>query len=176
MKKICAIACWSLAGLGLLTGQASAWFGCGCCCKAKATISGHQYNAFSPFCYDCVNYTNSCGPFLGPQPAYYPPACCDGGNLGQLPPAESTPGAKAPAAPGFQAPMPTPAPAPMSNPLPIDGGMAPQAWQSGVPYGASPPMNMQPFYHPGYNYGPYTDAPAFMPPGFGVPASTRTGQ
>jgi hypothetical protein len=73
MKKLLFVALLSLAGVGLTSGQASAWLFCHHCCSGSATLCIKPYNAFSPSCFGTiacdgcfpVNFGNHgpCGPY-----------------------------------------------------------------------------------------------------------------
>lgn len=165
MKKLCAVACLSLAFLSLDVRPAAAWGCCGCgCYKTKCC----QYNAFSPFCCDCC--CAPCGPCgLGcccrPMAftPYCPPPCpydcggctggsCYGGCQSMLPaaPAAPTAGPSVPAAPGVASTMPTPAAAP-------------------VPMHAAPQMMPYPIYQPTSYVRPGYGAPTYGAPVYGPP-------
>jgi hypothetical protein len=110
MRKFFALALLGLAGLGLATGRASAWW-FHCCHHCTITIKCKQYNAFSPYCCD-----GACG-YVPPQPY---PTCPQGGScyfpggngcLGELPSSAqviSDHSAHAATAPTSAAPMTAP--------------------------------------------------------------------
>jgi hypothetical protein len=139
MRKLLFAALLSLAGVGLSTGQASAWLFCHHCCSGSATLCVKPYNAFSPSCFGTiacdgcfpVSFGNH-GPYppwaYGGGPGCCPPAwdaCCpslgcamDGAGCGSCLPGAAPPGPTTGApttlppasVPAFQAPPPSPMP------------------------------------------------------------------
>jgi hypothetical protein len=106
MKKLIAIALFSILGLGLTQGKASAWWEHLCCHhKCCLTLTCRQYNAFSPFCCDgaCGFMPLSQGPSCGNGCTY----SGDGACLGELPAtATPAPGKASVAVPPSYGPMP----------------------------------------------------------------------
>jgi hypothetical protein len=168
MKKLLFAALLSLAGVGLSTGQASAWLlHCHKCCKGSATVCVKPYNAFSPSVFGSIT-ADGCFPlsfanhgpagpppwFGGPPPWFggAGPGCAmDGAGAAHgtaatmSPPARGTP-TMLPGGggvPTFQAPSPSKVPA-----------GAPAGAQVGMPgvqaAGYAPPPWMQPPTAPGY--------------------------
>jgi hypothetical protein len=147
MKKLVCVAILSLAGVGLSTGEASAWFFCHHCC-GKAVICVRPYNAFSPSVFGtlCADgcYPFSCpgaGGCMPPPPPWMcgaPPwmggGCCgpmDGGSPGgsPAPPAAKTATAPVMLLPGAVTPtMQPPPPAPM----PVGATSGAQAYPTGI--------------------------------------------
>jgi hypothetical protein len=173
MKKLLFAALLSLAGVGLGTGQASAWLRCHHCCAGTATICCKPYNAFSPGIFGSITADGCCpitfsnhGPAC-PPPGFGPPmpppwwggpGCCGpsvgcadgscghgGGAAVMAPPAHGTPTTlpAAGGAPTFQAPPP--------GPLPT--GAPPGAQMLGAP-------GVQPA---GYGPMPWMQPPAYPP-------------
>jgi hypothetical protein len=154
MKKLLFAALLSLAGVGLSTGQASAWLFHHHCCKNCASICVKPYNAFSPsvfgsICADgCFPISASHGPAAPPWAGG--PACCgpvDGGcgtaPATTSPPAKGTPtmlpGGSGGAA--FQVPTPSmiPAGAQVGMPGVQPTGYGPLPWMQPPPaYWANP--------------------------------------
>jgi hypothetical protein len=166
MRKLLFAAALSLAGVGLTTGQASAWLfhHCHRCCVGSATLCITPYNAFSPTCFGTVT-CNGCTPLVGGcgpapnspwgwgccAPCGGGPACCgtDGcascgaAGYAQMPSVDgSLPNPYAALGlPGYQ----------MRAPVAGAPGLAPQA-----PAGAAPPVQATGWgamYQPGYNGG-----------------------
>jgi hypothetical protein len=89
MKKLLFAAVLSLAGLGLSTGQASAWLlHCHHCCAGSATICCRPYNAFSPSIFGSITADGCCPISFGNHGPAYGAGCyagapgCDGGGCG----------------------------------------------------------------------------------------------
>jgi len=141
MKKLIAIALFSIIGIGISQGQASAWWE-HLCCKHKCclTICCRQYNAFSPFCCDgaCgyMPFNPACGQGgCGVGCSYPAGSCCPG----ELPAATEAGKTAVNNVPGFGAPQQV-APAPLpsagapANPAQGFGAYgAGSAYPSGVP-------------------------------------------
>jgi hypothetical protein len=174
MRKLLITAVLSLAGVGLTTGQASAWIFRNCCHKKCCTsLCIRAYNAFSPTCFGTM-YCDGCFPYAGvsgqgaPPWATYPgawqggfcgPAGCmmDGSFAGPIdagqPDASGQAGLPANLPPTTDAPAA--APAPVQNTVPT---MAP----AGTP-------TSQMWVHPLQMAGYRGMAPGYYP-GYGVPA------
>ncbi len=174
MKKLIAIGLFSIVGLGLTQGTASAWWEkLSCCHKCCLTLTCRQYNAFSPFCCDgacgfmpisqgCGNGGNGCcyagdGACLGELPATNGPA---GKTVTNIPPSY----APLPSGPnGLTADATQTAPGVPPQTYPTQGYPA-QNYQ-GYPvqnYQGYPPQNYQAYPIPGYQGYP-TGIPAYNP-------------
>lgn len=84
MKKLFAVALFSLGAIVLGTGTASAgWFSHFCCDhKCYLTIRCKQYNAFSPSAFGCATFSPCCAPCNHDHGGYPCGADCDNGICG----------------------------------------------------------------------------------------------
>jgi hypothetical protein len=181
MNKLLATTLLSALTLALWASQASAGYlrGTGCCRKCCQPCCCCQYNAFSPFCCDCVSCGKGCRKCCYPAasccpPPCCPPACCTDpcceGGLGHLPPDQHAPPPSPPPAGGQSQTFAPPGPAPLPmEPSTRQYGPAP------LPYPPVQSVGYQaghaPAYHPGY-----APAPAGMAPTGGVPWYWNAGR
>jgi len=172
MRKLIAIALFSILGMGLTQGKASAWWE-HLCCKHKCclTLTCRQYNAFSPFCCDgaCGFMPLAQGPSCGNGGCTY---SGDGGCMGELP---APAGAPAPAAKAPQhtfAPMPngptdTAQNFPQAAPMQAypNQGYPVQGYPQGYPVQGYQGQGYQGQGYPAYGYGAGypTGVPSYNP-------------
>jgi hypothetical protein len=172
MKKMLFALLLSLAGVGLSTGQASAWLLCHHCCNSCATICVRPYNAFTPSAFGTICADGCCplqfghgyppppppwafgGPCCGPSMGCAMDGSCGSCTAGapQGGPAAGTPTSLPQGTlPAFQGPVPAQAPA------------APTTGSVGYPM----PMGVQaagyraPGYYPGYAPMPWMQQPTY---------------
>ncbi|HXG08497.1 MAG TPA: hypothetical protein VNK04_01790 [Gemmataceae bacterium] len=189
MKKLLAIAWFSLVVLGLGTDQAHA-FGCLGCSRCWYKCCAAQYNAFSPFCCNAVvckklfckkcSHVLDCCPPCPPCPPSCPPVdfCGDHAGIVSVTPPGSAPAsggstgtAPAPSTGGSAFTPPAPSPVPPGPSTSLPGYPMPY----GTPFGMYQPAGYQPYYGYGYSQMPMLNPgygalmPNALPPAGGMP-------
>lgn len=171
MKKMMFAVLLSLAGVGLSTGQASAWLFCHKCCNSCATICVRPYNAFSPSAFGSICADGCCPlqfggcappPWMGPPPwACGAPGCgMDGGACGSC--TAGAPNGAMKTAPGTGSPTMLPSGSGVPNfQAPPPAQMPPGSTTGAMGY----PSGVQ---AAGYYTGGYAPMP-WMPPPQGYP-------